>query len=155
MLTPIPRSSTAISCAFYLGSDGSPGSSGLVNSSSPRPFMFLVPLSPSRSWYILWVTRFLTLPHYFAQIVILSPSSLLSYLSTSSLTSTSFLEDLLCAEYAPPTPWAQIWSQTTWVLILPPSLPSRVISGRLLNLSVSHFLFCKTRLIMVPTSQNC
>lgn len=76
---------------------------------------------------------------------------------TSFLTSISFLESLLCAEYSLPTPVprAQICSQTTWVLILPPPLPSCVISGKLLNFSVSYFLMCKMRLIMIPTSQNC
>ena len=137
MLTQTPRSSTVISCAFYLGSGQNPGSSRLMNRSSPRPFIFSVPLCPSRPWYILWVTCFLTLPHYFAQTVILSSSPLLSYLPTCSLTSTSFLEDLLCAEYAPPTPRAQIWSQATWVLILAPPLPSCMISGKLLIFSVS------------------
>lgn len=92
-----------------------------------------------------------------AQTVILSSSPHCPPPPTSSLTSISFLESLLCAEYSLPTPVprAQICSQTTWVLILPPPLPSCVISGKLLNFSVSHFLMCKMRLIMIPTSQNC
>lgn len=113
---------------FLPGSGQSPGSSRPMESSSSRPFIFLVPLSPNRPLYVLWVTCSL----------IICPDAdsfflpLLSSLPPSSLTSTSFLESLLCAEHVLPTPtsWAQIWSQTTWVLILPPSLPSFVISGK-------------------------
>lgn len=49
---------------FLPGSGQSPGSSRPMESSSSRPFVFLVPLSPSRPLYVLWVTCSLTLFHY-------------------------------------------------------------------------------------------